>query len=336
MAGIRKRTPWDIDLPCTPEDVWLTRRRFLRGATAAIGAASVGALSGCTTGPGPAADDGDADLMATLRPESGNLFRAGERNEQFTVDRALTKETVAGEFNNFYEFTTTKSAVWRFARDFKPHPWTVEVRGEVENPRAYDYDDIIRAMPIEERVYRFRCVEAWAMTVPWMGFPFRAFLDLVQPTSRAKYVRFETFFRPNEAPGQMPPTPWNWPYYEGLTIEEAANVLTLMATGIYGHELPNQHGAPFRLVVPWKYGYKSIKSIVLIEFVESQPPTFWNDVASNEYDFWSIVNPRIRHPRWSQATETLIGTDERVPTQPYNGYGNYVHDLYKGTPRAAL
>lgn len=172
-------------------------------------------------------------------------------------------------------------------------------------------------------------------TRSWTGFAFQAFLDFLQPTSRAKFVRFITFHRPDQAAGQHPPTPWSWPYYEGLTIQEAANELTLMATGICGHALPNQHGAPLRMVLPWKYGYQRIESVVRIEFVEKQPLTFWNDVAPTEYDFWSNVNPQVPHPRWSQATQRIIGGDQRVPTLPYNRYGRFVHHLYKGTPAAA-
>ena len=198
----------------------------------------------------------------------------------------------------------------------------------VDRPKVYDLDDLVRRMPLEERLYRFRCVEAWAMAVPWTGFPMKALINEVQPKSSARYVRMVTFQRPEQAPGQKSQPWYPWPYFEALTMEEAMNELTLLGTGIYGHALPKQHGAPIRLVAPWKYGFKSIKSIVSIEFTDKQPPTFWNKLAPSEYDFWANVNPNVPHPRWSQATERLISTGERVPSQLYNGYGEYVAHLY--------
>ncbi len=334
MTESQRRSLWNDTQPCTPLEAYLDRRRFLRNAGLALGAASLPSLAGCSSSA-VVAEQPDG-LMETLHPHSGNPFTKGVRNAKYAVDRPMTEETIAGRFNNFYEFTTSKARVWQLARSLKVRPWTVEVSGEIAKPLTLGYDDIVRKMPFEERVYRFRCVEAWAMTVPWTGFAFKAFLDLVRPTSAAKYVRFLTFFRPEQAVGQQPPTSWTWPYYEALTIEEAANELTFMATGIFGHELPNQHGAPLRLVVPWKYGYKGAKSIVKIIFTKKRPPTFWNDAAANEYSFCSNVDPNKPHPRWSQATERFIGTQQHVATQPYNGYGAFVHNLYKGTKDAAL
>ena len=202
------------------------------------------------------------------------------------------------------------------------------MKGLVEKPQTFDLDDLVRMMPLEERLYRFRCVEAWAMAIPWTGFPFKALLDKVQPMSDAKYVRMLTSLRPSEAPGQQAKT-FPWPYYEGLTIEEAMNELTLLATGIYCHDLPVQHGTPIRMVTPWKYGYKSIKSIALIELVHEKPRTFWYDEAPSEYDFYANVNPYIPNLRWSQATERMLDTHEKRETMLYNGYAPYVAHLYK-------
>ncbi len=340
MFAIHRRRMWDVDGTCSPEWAFLSRRKFLQ----AIGVGSLGVVGACADEQSDTAGVSDTaaindQLRASLRPNSGNVFVKGGRNSNYRLDRAITDETIAGSYNNFYEFTTAKEGVWRLAQKLTTRPWTVEVTGEVARPMTLDVDDIIRKMVIEERIYRFRCVEAWAMAVPWMGFGFKAFLDWIEPTSRAKYVRLVTFHRPGEAVAQSAEgggNSWRWPYYEGLAIEEAANELTFMANGLYGHELPKQHGAPLRLVVPWKYGYKSIKSIVRIELTERQPATFWNDAVPHEYDFWSNVNPKRPHPRWSQATERLIGTGERRPTLPYNGYAEFVHHLYKGKPRAAL
>jgi len=251
------------------------------------------------------------------------------RNSKYTVDRPVTTEEIAASYNNFYEFTTDKDKVWRLAEKFETRPWEIEVTGHVHKERTFDIDDLIKLFPLEERVYRFRCVEAWSMTVPWVGFLFKKFIDEVQPTSNAKYVRMVTFLRPEQAIGQKTQSWYPWPYYEGLTMAEATNELTMMVTGIYGHALPTQHGAPIRCITPWKYGYKSIKSIVKIEFVSEQPKTFWNDLAPNEYGFFSNVNPKVPHPRWSQATERVIDTGKRIPTLPYNGYGEFVANLYK-------
>ena len=223
-----------------------------------------------------------------------------------------------------------KDRCWREAQKLTVRPWSIRIDGAVAKPRTIAIDDLIRKMPCEQRLYRLRCVERWAMVVPWSGFAFSALMKLVEPLSRAKFVRFESFHRPDEAVGQRAGNPWRWPYYEGLTIEEAACELTFMATGVYGHDLPNQHGAPLRLAVPWKYGYKSPKSLVKIEFVQQRPQTFWNDYAPREYGFYSNVNPNKPHPRWSQEYEEMIGTNVRHRTMPYNGYGQYVARMYTG------
>ena len=250
-----------------------------------------------------------------------------QRNASFTISRPVTEEVIAARFNNFYEFSNAKDDVWKKIDRFVTRPWEIEITGLIHNPMIVDIDDLIRRMPFEERLYRLRCVEAWSMAVPWTGFPMKKLLEWVQPQSKARFVRMTTFMRPDQARAQnrkgIP-----WPYDEGLTIEEASNELTLLVTGIYGHPLPKQHGAPFRLIVPWKYGFKSIKSIVRIEFTDRQPATFWNTLVSHEYDFEANVNPDIPHPRWSQKTEKAIGTGTRRPTLLYNGYQEHVAHLY--------
>ncbi len=331
MANVIIRPPWWLpDSDATDETRFWNRRSFLRAmGTAGIGA--LGAASGTLTGC--AQDAGGESAVAPLPPPPGvpddvQARFPASRNEAFAVDRAITPEAVAGRYNNFYEFTTDKAQVWRLARQLQSRPWTIEIAGLVNKPQTIDVDDLIRTMPIEERVYRFRCVEAWAMTVPWTGFPLRELIKRVEPTAQAKYVRLLTFLRLEQAPGQRAQPWYPWPYFEGLRMDEALNDLSLLVVGAYGKPLPNQHGAPVRLIVPWKYGFKSIKSIVRIEFTAEQPRTFWNQVTPSEYDFWANVNPRVPHPRWSQATERLIDTQERVATRPYNGYADQVASLY--------
>ena len=336
MANIRKRRGWELPLAeATPESVYLNRRRFLRAA----GLAGAGVVSLACAGTeravagSPEGDEspsggvkGQAAVEEALRVH-GDKYPAA-RNPKFKLDRPLTDPSVAASYNNFYEFTNDKAALVRYAQELTLRPWTVEVGGLVEKPLTLDVDEIVNKLPLEERLYRHRCVEAWAMAVPWTGIPMKAFLDLVKPLSSARHVRFVTFYRPSEAIGQREQTWYPWPYYEGLRMDEAANELALLVTGIYGKPLPPQHGAPIRIVVPWKYGYKSIKSVVRIEFVKQQPPTFWNDLQPQEYGFLSNVNPEVPHPRWSQATERMLGTDERRPTLLYNGYGEWVAHLY--------
>lgn len=322
---IKSPNGWEIpERLATPESVYVDRRSFLKkmGMT---GLGVWGLLAGCY-GQSSGSQNAARSVRETI-PEPAGPFLGVERNTAYTVDRAITDEIAAASYNNFYEFTTTKEQVWKLASTFKARPWQIEIAGEVKQQRTLDIDDILKRFPLEERVYRFRCVEAWSMTVPWVGFPMKKLIDFVEPTNKAKYVRMVTFLDKEQAPGQREPW-YPWPYYEGLTMAEATNELTMLVTGSYGHALPNQHGAPLRLIVPWKYGYKSIKSIVRIEFVEKQPPTFWNTVAPREYDFWSNVNPEVPHPRWSQATERVIPGMERVPTLKYNGYGQYVSHLY--------
>jgi sulfoxide reductase catalytic subunit YedY len=304
----------------TPESVFMNRRKFVQK----LGLAGIGAMtliSGCTS-----ATEKREAVQQNLQQANLTTISA-TRNPDFILDRPLTEEYIAATYNNFYEFSGGKE-VWRYVDGFQTSPWTVEVSGLVAKPQKIAIEDLIRKMPIEERLYRHRCVETWAMAVPWIGFPMKALIDLVEPKPQAKFVKMTTFFRPKEVQRQDLPN-YPWPYVEGLSMAEATNELTLLVVGIYGHELPKQHGAPLRLVVPWKYGFKSVKSIDRVEFTDTQPATFWNTLVSNEYDFQANVNPNVPHPRWSQATEHMLGTGERRRTLIYNGYEKYVASLYK-------
>ena len=294
----------------TPEAAFLNRRAFI--------AASAGAIAGSSIAP-PA--------LAQLADPTLDLYPA-KRNEAFKLDRPLTEERFSGDYNNFYEFGSSKS-VAAAARALKTRPWTIKVDGLVEKPFEIGIDDLLRKMPIEERLYRLRCVEAWAMAVPWTGFPMKAFLDLAKPLGSAKYVTMQTFQDRAVAPGQRQVW-YPWPYTEGLTVPEAANDLAFLVTGVYGRPLANQFGAPLRLAVPWKYGFKSAKSLVRFTFAEQRPKTFWEALQASEYGFWANVNPQVAHPRWSQAKERMLGTDEMRDTVIYNGYGDEVASLYAG------
>jgi len=320
MIHLRRRRGWEIaESLATPEASFLGRRRFLK----TLGIAGAGWAAGSTL-------LGVSEVLAKVAAESPQaLIGDAPRNPDFTLDRPLTDEEVAASYNNFYEFSEQKEAVKDLVGKFEPRPWRIEIAGMVEKPREIEVDDLIRRLPVEQRLYRFRCVEAWAMAVPWTGIPMREFVKWANPLSSARYVRTISFLRPKQAPNQAKAVWYHWPYYEALRLDEATNELALLAVGIYGHELPKQHGAPIRMVVPWKYGYKGAKSIVRFEFTDKQPATFWNDVAPKEYSFLSNVNPAVPHPRWSQATERMIGTGEKRPTQIYNGYGEWVAGLYK-------
>lgn len=323
---IKKKRPWEIpESEAAPEEVYLGRRRFLRN----VAYISLGGiiLSGTGTGIAGLFEDNKEEAIKVPRTPSSNLYPA-KRNSVYTLDRPLTDELAAGTYNNFYEFSAGKD-VWKHIGKMRIRPWTVEVTGLVEKPRTYDIDELVRKMPLEERLYRHRCVEAWAIAVPWTGFTMKELIKIARPLSSAKYVAMTTFMNPDWASAQKSRSSLPWPYTEGLTIEEAVNDLTFLATGIYGHELPAQHGAPIRLVVPWKYGFKSIKSIVKIEFTAGRPATFWNRTMPEEYGFTANIDPDVPHPRWSQKTERLIGTGgERKPTILYNGYGEFVSGIY--------
>ena len=320
MAYIKIPKEWKIpENQVTAESDYINRRKFIKD----LGLASAGALLFSTSN---ACAQGSA-LEKQLEPFRAQTLAAAN-NTNFTVERQMTDEIVAATYNNYYEFTTSKSTVWKKVEKFKARPWEIEISGLVEKPMTLDVDDLIKQMPLEERIYRFRCVEAWAMVVPWIGFPMKALLERVQPKAEAQYVRMLTFLDADMAPQQHDPY-LPWPYFEGLTLAEAMNDLTLLTVGIYGHILPPQHGAPIRLIVPWKYGFKSIKSIVSIELTDKKPRTFWNTLAPREYGFEANVNPNVPHPRWSQASERMIGTGERLPTLIYNGYGDAVAHLYE-------
>lgn len=326
MPLIKIKKSWEIpERLVTPEATYLNRRRFMKGLISAGLTGAALPLAGCNNSDRSLADSGSSSLKAY-----SNLTR----NPAFSqVQRAITEEDLATKYNNFYEFGGTKS-IWQAAQALPTENWKVEVTGLVKNPRVYDIDDLQKKFPLEERVYRFRCVEAWSMVVPWVGFPMKLLMADVEPTNNAKFVRFISFYDPEITKG---PGFWAggypWPYTEGLRVDEMANELAFFATGMYGKELPKQNGAPLRQVIPWKYGFKGAKSIVKIEFVAEQPATFWNTLAANEYGFEANVNPDVPHPRWSQASEKIVGSGaswswERIPTLVYNGYGEYVAGLY--------
>ncbi|AVA21264.1 MULTISPECIES: protein-methionine-sulfoxide reductase catalytic subunit MsrP [unclassified Rhizobium] len=305
------RPPKIASSEITPRSVYLKRREFLTAAAAGIGMAAIGSKTAMAEA-----------LTAT--------------KSNYTVDEKLTPIKDVTTYNNFYEFGLDKSDPANLSSKFKPRPWTVKVDGMVGKPGTFDIDALIKEFPPEERVYRMRCVEAWSMVIPWDGFPLSALLDKVEPLGSAKFVAFETVVRPEEMPGQSGVfQSLNWPYVEGLRLDEARNPLTLLAVGLYGETLPNQNGAPIRLVVPWKYGFKGIKSIVRITLTDKQPLNTWQATNSQEYGFYANVNPAVDHPRWSQATERRIGEGgffgaNRHPTLPFNGYADQVASLYAG------
>lgn len=312
-----KKSPQICSSEITNKNVFFARRDFLRGiaATAAVGAV-----------PG----------VLPLDAHAGRKL-ADIRKGSYTTVEKLTPYEYATTYNNFYEFGTDKGDPARHARDFQTRPWTVAVEGEVRKPAVYHYEDLVKPHTLEERVYRLRCVEAWSMVVPWVGIPLAELIKRFRPTSRAKYIEFTTLHDPKRMPGQRPGlfgSGLDWPYVEGLRIDEAMHPLSIFAVGMYGEELPNQNGAPIRLVVPWKYGFKSIKSIVKIRFLEQQPRTAWNKANPREYGFYSNVNPEVDHPRWSQAYERRIGEDSwyspKRKTLMFNGYAEQVAHLYAG------
>jgi methionine sulfoxide reductase catalytic subunit len=269
-----------------------------------------------------------AGAAAGIALAAGTVRASAAPNPAYPVDRPLTPETAVETYNNFYEFGTTKT-IWRAAQKLPTKPWSITFDGMVEKPQTLGLEDLLKQVQVEDRTYRHRCVEAWAITVPWTGFPMTKLVALAKPLSGAKYVRFETLADPKVMPG-LGMTFWPWPYTEGVTMAEANNELAFIATGLYGQPLKPQNGAPIRVVLPWKYGFKSIKSIIKVSFTDTRPETFWEGIEPSEYGFWANVNPAVPHPRWSQANEELIGTGERVPTRIYNGYGEQVAGLYAG------
>jgi sulfoxide reductase catalytic subunit YedY len=305
----------------TPPETYFNRRTFMRGGVLAASVAGTAYLYRRLNGTA-------APTVATREIE-GLAVPASASASGFRVDEPLTPFESITHYNNFYEFSTNKDVVADRARDFQTAGWSVSVGGLVEKPRVFGIDELRRVAPPEERIYRMRCVEGWSMVIPWAGFSLSKLLDLVAPLGSAKYVAFETLHDPDRMPGQeqriLP-----WPYVEGLRLDEAMHPLTLLATGLYGRELPPQDGAPVRLVVPWKYGFKGIKSIVKINLVDREPPTTWNRFAPREYGFYANVNPNVDHPRWSQATERRIGESAPRPTLMFNGYAAEVASLYAG------
>jgi len=326
MANIIRRPEWQLpERAITPEDVFLNRRHFLQRTGLIGGGLMTASLAGCGKSSTDAAAANDTSAAAPAVPAKGY---PAARNKEFDPGWPLTSESKAANYNNFYEFSTDKERVAKLVGKFKTSPWPIAIGGLVDKPMTLDAQELIDMMTLEERVYRFRCVEAWSMVVPWTGFPLSKLIEKMAPKAEAKFVRFESFNRPKEAPGIERLADYPWPYTEGLRIEEAMNPLAMVVTGIYGKPLPKQHGAPLRIIVPWKYGYKSPKSIVKIDFVTTQPKTLWETLAPDEYPFESNVNPNVPHPRWSQAMERVIDTGDLVKTEMYNGYGKYVAQLY--------
>ncbi|MGQ9599172.1 MAG: protein-methionine-sulfoxide reductase catalytic subunit MsrP [Anaerolineae bacterium] len=310
----------------TSEHIYLSRRRFLSGMSALAASSLLSACGGAEAGPTVPAITGPVAAGGTSAPPLPP--GSGDRDE---LGAPLTPWEVVTQYTNFYEFTTSKRGVVRLARDFRTTPWTVEVGGLVAQPRTFGLEDLYQ-FEQEERIYRLRCVEGWSMVIPWVGFPLARLLKKVGPLSQARYVRFETLYDPEQMPGQKSSF-YQWPYVEGLRLDEAMHDLTILATGLYGRPLLPQNGAPLRLVVPWKYGFKSIKSIVRIDLVEEQPVSLWMTAVPEEYGFYANVNPQVPHPRWSQASERRIGEDRRIPTMLFNGYADEVAHLYQPLDR---
>jgi sulfoxide reductase catalytic subunit YedY len=301
----------------TGKALYMNRRQFILAATALSAGAALGGIDGSISPREATA----GEKLPNLRKSTFNI------NEKPNSFKDITT------YNNFYELGTDKGDPAQNAKHLTTRPWTVTVEGEVKKPKTYDIDEIMKLSPLEERIYRLRCVEAWSMVIPWVGFPLSALINQAQPTGNAKFVQFVTLYDPKRMPGQQKSifgSALEWPYVEGLRMDEAMHPLTVLGVGLYGEVLPAQNGAPLRLVVPWKYGFKSIKSIVKIRFVEKQPPTAWNMMQPQEYGFYSNVNPEVDHPRWSQATERRIGEFLRRKTLMFNGYGEQVASLYKG------
>ena len=315
---INKRPRWAIsENETTSEEAFFNRRKFLKASGLALG--------GAVLGPGAAmAADLAADLVAD---PNGDLYPA-QRNEAFQLDRPITAESLTSTYNNFYEFGSHKR-ISKAAQRLNIRPWEIAIDGMVEQPFKLDFDDLIRKVSLEERLYRHRCVEAWSMAVPWTGFPLRALIDLARPLSGAKYLRMETFMDRKVASGQKQSW-YPWPYVEGLGLAEARHELAFMVTGVYGKPLPKQFGAPLRLALPWKYGFKSIKSIVRFTFTDKEPVSFWQKVNGREYGFFANVNPLVDHARWDQSMEEVLGTGKKVPTQLFNGYAEEIGGLYDG------
>ncbi len=308
-----KQAPDIRESEVTPREIYLKRREFLGAAGVAAAAVAGGAL---TPGSGYAQNPAAQKLL--------NL-----KKSSFSTTEPLNSYRDVTTYNNFYEYGLDKADPAKYAGVLKPRPWSVKVEGECAKPGTYNIEDILKWFPLEERIYRLRCVEAWSMVIPWIGFPLGDFVKRMEPTDKAKFVEFRTLVDFKQMPGQTEPA-LQWPYREGLRMDEAMNPLAILAVGLYGEVLPNQNGAPIRLVVPWKYGFKSIKSIVSVKFVDREPLNTWQQTRAEEYGFYANVNPAVDHPRWTQASERRIGEFFRRKTVPFNGYGDQVASLYAG------
>ncbi len=324
---IKRKRGWEIaEAKATPESVFFGRRAVLGGAVAAAGvAATVAATRPAEAGWFFSSPKVPLQKLAAMPAPLDKTYKPG---------RALTPEKAATTYNNFYEFSDYKNC-WPLAQKLPTSPWNIAVDGMVEKPFTIGLEDLIKKAGLEERLYRHRCVEAWAMTVPWTGFPLAKLVALAKPAAGAKYIGFTSLEDRKVMPG-LDVAFYPWPYTEGLTLAEATNDLAFLVVGMYGHVVPPQDGAAVRLAVPWKYGFKSAKSIVRVTFTDTQPKTFWQTLQSSEYGFWANVNPAVPHPRWSQARERLLGTGETVPTMIYNGYGEYVAPLYADMIKAGV
>ncbi|MEM6327253.1 MAG: protein-methionine-sulfoxide reductase catalytic subunit MsrP [Bacteroidota bacterium] len=357
MAHVHLRPDWHLpESAATDPSLYRSRREVVK--TLGLGTIALATLgTGCSTGRTAAVGPEDADLPDALR-----LARERNRRPQTPLDmipynaprtgypaprntsvpgpgRRISERLLSSSYNNFYELRNTGNLkdCWRESTAYEPYPWIVEVTGEVERPMTLDLEAVLAEEALEERVYRHRCVEAWSITVPWVGFPLSRLIDRVRPLSTARYVRFVSVDRPDQLPGQRRATWYQWPYYEALRMDEARNDLAFVVTGMYGEPLPKQNGSPIRVIVPWKYGFKGPKAIARMEFTRERPPTFWNDLQPGEYSWLSNVNPNVPHPRWSQATERFLfddpGAPEMVPTLLFNGYSEQVGAMYPEEPR---
>jgi sulfoxide reductase catalytic subunit YedY len=309
---IKRTHGWELpERHATAEATYLNRR-------ALVTAMGLGAASLALPGNALAQKKEEVDPSAGLYP--------AKRNAKYGEPAPITTEKLATTYNNYYEFSGDKS-IWRDAQKLQLRPWAIKFSGMVDKPFEIGFDDLLAKMPLEERVYRHRCVEAWSMIVPWSGFPLRSMVEFAKPLGSAKYLVMKTLQRPKEMPGQRDIL-YPWPYTEGLAIDEATHDLAFMATGLYGKPIHKQNGAPLRLVAPWKYGFKNVKAIVSVEFTDKRPKSFWEVLQGSEYGFWANVNPAVPHPRWSQATEKPLGSNDRIPTLLYNGYAEWVAGLY--------
>jgi methionine sulfoxide reductase catalytic subunit len=306
---IKRTRGWELpERAATREGLYLNRREI-------VTAMGLGGITLAAPGLALAQDDPTAAKYPA------------PRNDKFGTPGPITTEKLATTYNNFYEFDSDKS-IWRAAQKMLIRPWTIKVSGKVEKPFEIGFEDLLAKMPLEERVYRHRCVETWSMIVPWSGFPLKALVEFCKPTGNPQYIVMKTLADTKSMPG-LGDVIYPWPYTEGLAMDEATHELAFIATGLYGKPIPKQNGAPLRLVAPWKYGFKNVKSIVSIEFTDKRPVSFWEKLQASEYGFWANVNPQVPHPRWSQATEKPLGSDQRIPTQLYNGYAEFVSGLYE-------